>query len=230
MVGRRVHTYDPVFGMDLQPEGIKLPIVWLLYFAEGLYRTATFSLSEEHLARLSARYNHGWIVARVMNTVPELEPYAKGETLIGGLIAALLPRALFPDKYKAGGGEYFERFTQMSLDDPETGESNTSMNLGFSGEFYANFGFTGGIIAAGLWGLASGLLFRWFCNRGLVSPLWWAFYPYVFFWGMKAEEGIGEIQNWFIKAAIVVAAAIYLLPVLQSELFRHQTKDGENES
>ena len=228
--GRAYQTYDPVFGMDLRPEGLNIPVVWFLYFAEGLFRTMTLTLSEEDLSHLSARHNHGWIVARVMNTVPEVEPYAKGETIIGAFIAAALPRVLFPDKYKAGGGEYFERFTQKSLYDSRTGEPITSMNLGFSGEFYANFGFTGGIIASGLWGLASGLIFRWFCYRGSMCHLWWAFYPYIFSVGMKAEEGVGEIVNWLVKATIVAAAVIYLLPALRSELFRHQTKDGENES
>ena len=119
--GRANQTYDPVFGMDLRPEGLNIPVVWFLYFAEGLFRTTTLTLSEEDLSHLSARYNHGWIVGRVMNTVPEVEPYAKGETIIGAFIAAALPRVLFPGKYIAGG-EYFERFTQMSLYDSRTGE------------------------------------------------------------------------------------------------------------
>ena len=217
-------NYDPVFGMDLRPEGLNIPVVWFLYFAEGLFRTTTLTLSEKDLSHLSERHNHGWIVWRVMNTVPEVEPYAKGETIIGAFIAAALPRVLSPGKYRAGG-EYFERFTQMSLYNPRTGEQFVSTNLGFSGEFYANFGFTGGIIAGGLWGLASGLIFRWFCYRGSMCHLWWAFYPYIFATGMKAEEGFGEIVNWVVKATIVAAAVIYLLSALRSQLFRHQTKE-----
>ncbi|HEY5743248.1 MAG TPA: hypothetical protein VIS99_11965, partial [Terrimicrobiaceae bacterium] len=219
-------TYDRVFGMDLRPEGLNIPVVWFLYFAEGLLQTATLTLSEEDLSHLSVRYNHGWIVARVIDTVPEIEPYAKGETIIGAFSAAALPRMLSPDKYVAGG-EYFERFTQTRLYDSRTGERLASMNLGFAGEFYANFGFTGGIIAGGLWGLVSGLIFRWFCKRGSICHLWWAFYPYIFSYGMKAEEGIGEIVNWLIKAAAIAAAAIYLLPGLRSELFRTETKESE---
>jgi hypothetical protein len=220
-------TSDPVFGIDLRPEGLNIPVVWLLYFAEGLFRTMTLSLSEEDLSHLSVRYNHGWIVGRVMNTVPEVEPYAKGETIIGAFIAAALPRALSPDKYTAGG-EYFERFTQTSLYDSRTGRRRASMNLGFAGEFYANFGFTGAIIAGGLWGLVSGLIFRWFCDRGSMCHLWWAFYPYIFSYGMKTEEGVGEMLNWLVKASIVAAVVIYLLPALRNELLRDQTKDGEN--
>jgi hypothetical protein len=226
---RGERTSDRVFGMDLRPEGLNIPVVWFLYFAEGLLQTVTLTLSEEDLSHLSVRYNHGWIVARVMNTVPEIEPYANGETIIGAFSAAAIPRVVSPDKYVAGG-EYFERFTQTRLYDSRTGERLASMNLGFAGEFYANFGFTGGIIAGGLWGLVSGLIFRWFRKRGSICHLWWAFYPYIFSYGMKAEEGVGEILNWLVKATIVAAAVIYLLPALRNELFRRRTKAGENES
>ena len=113
----------------------------------------------------------------------------------------------------------------MSLYNPRTGEQFVSTNLGFSGEFYANFGFTGGIIAGGLWGLASGVDFSVVLLPRIDVPPLVGILPYIFATGMKAEEGFGEIVNWVVKATIVAAAVIYLLSALRSQLFRHQTKE-----
>src|ERR1035437_3455186 len=203
-----------LFGLHLRQAGMARPVVWLLYVADATLRTVTFQLSDREISHLVERQNHGWVVNQVMLRVPQLEPYAKGETIWIALASAAMPRFLAADKYRAGG-EDFERFTGMSLMDPETGERSTSMNLGFSGEFYANFGKLGGILASGLFGLLSGLTLRWFYRKSFRSVLWLGFFPFVFLWGMKAEEGIGEMLNWLVKASFIVAAVVWVSPVRQ---------------
>jgi hypothetical protein len=205
---------DPVFGMDVRLGGALTPLVWFLYVLDGGYRTLTFQLTGDELSHLLDRQNHGWIINKIMLRVPESEPYARGETIRTALYAAFVPRFLAPEKYRAGG-EFFERFTGRSLLD-STGERGVSMNLGFTGEFYANYGKSGGILASGIWGLLSGLILRWVYRKGLRLPLWLAFFPFVFLWGMKAEEGIGEILNWVVKASFVSAAVILFSPLRQA--------------
>lgn len=209
--------HDEVLGMNVVMTDRNRPFVWALYVVEGLWQTVTLSLEESVTGGLSARHNHGWIVDAVMQHVPASEPYAQGETCIAAVKSALLPRLLFPDKYLAGGSN-FERFTGRTLDNPLTGERLASMNLGFAGEFYANFGYAGGIIASGFYGLLSGLLLRVFWRRARDHPLWWAFYPFIFFFGLKAEEGMGEIVNWVFKASVVAAAVYFTLPNLRAAL------------
>ncbi|MEI6784180.1 MAG: hypothetical protein WCQ21_25085 [Verrucomicrobiota bacterium] len=212
-----------LFGLPLRQAGLDKLLVWFWYLADAAVRTVTFQLSDAEISHLIERQSHGWIVNQVMLRVPHFEPYANGQTIWVALEAAALPRFLAPDKYRAGG-EYFERFTGMSLIDPDTGARNTSMNLGFSGEFYANFGKLGGILTSGLFGLLSGLVLRWFYRKSFRSVLWLAFFPFVFLWGMKAEEGIGEILNWVVKASVVVAVILWLSPARQELAMSRPTK------
>ena len=215
-----------LFGFNWHQTGMAKPVVWLLYVADAALRTVTFQLGDEEISHLVERQNHGWIVNQVMLRVPQFEPYAQGETIWVALKSAVLPRFLAPDKYVAGGA-HFERFTGISLIDPDTGARSASMNLGFSGEFYANFGKLGGILASGIFGLLSGLILRWFCQQSLKGILWLAFFPYVFLWGMKAETGLGEIFNWLVKASLVAAVTVSLSPMRRVLPLRRSGSNGQ---
>jgi hypothetical protein len=189
-------------------------IGWRLigYLAEGLYRSAMLNWEDDFLADTATRYNQGWIINRVMQFVPAEEPYAKGETLVTAAKASVMPRVLAPGKYLAGGKLHMARFagTQLSGD--------TSMNLGFAGEFYANFGYRGGITACFVYALCLGLMFRWVLNRSSRSPLWWAFVPYVGSNTFKAEDGIAEILNWIVKATLVAVVVYKFFPTIRATL------------
>ena len=95
---------------------------------------------------------------------------------------------------------------------------DTSMNLGFAGEMYANFGYSGGIVGCGIYALILGLLFRWVTVRAQTSPLWWAIAAYVGHWALKAETDIGAVLNYLVKAAVVVFVVVMCLPALRAEL------------
>jgi hypothetical protein len=163
---------------------------WVQYLTEGLQRTLTLTLGEEFVGDTLVRYNQGWIVSRIMFVVPESEPYAMGDTLVEAARAALLPRLIDSNKIRAGGQEKMARFAGMELNE------NTSMNLGYAGEMYANFGLLGGIFASGLYAFAFGLIFRWICLRAFKHALWWSFVPYIFFSVLKGDDGVAEVLNW----------------------------------
>lgn len=203
-------------NMPLTP--INKPLILGIHFVEGLIHVVTWDLEDEFLSHISARFNQGWVVNMVLQHVPENEPYAKGETIIRAIVSAVVPRVLAPDKYRAGGREYMERFAGYS---PLRG---TSINLGYSGEFYANFGHHGGILATGIYALLLGLLFRVAFHLSKHNPLWWAFVPFMANWAFKAEEGVGEIINWLVKGLIVTIIIVHILPGLRSTLLRTRTK------
>jgi hypothetical protein len=184
---------------------------WLWYLAEGLYEAATFDMDRQFLCDTIVRYNQGWIVNQVMNQVPTEEPYAKGETLVTAAKAALLPRVVAPQKYSAGGKLHMARFAGLEM-------QGTSMNLGYGGEFYANFGYYGAMAGCFIYAALLGLAFRWVARRSLRSPLWWVFLPYVGSIAFKAEEGIAEVLNWVVKASIIAAAVYLLSPALRAAL------------
>jgi hypothetical protein len=158
------------------------------------------------------RFNQGWIIDRVLQYVPTEQPLAHGETVISAFKAALLPRVFAPNKAIAGGRLLMQRFADY------TPFEDTSMNLGFAGEMYANFGYWGGIVGCGIYALILGLLFRWVAMRAQTSPLWWAIAAYVGHWALKAETDIGTVLNYLVKAAAVAFVAILCLPALRAEL------------
>jgi hypothetical protein len=186
------------------------------YLAVGLKHAATLDISNKFIADMAVRYNQGWIINRIMFFVPSLEPYAKGNTIKTAAMAAVLPRVIAEEKFKAGGEEYMARYAGMEL-----GET-TSMNLGYAGEMYANFGFVGGIIGCGLYAFLFGLLFRWVCNKAFLHPFWWAVAPFIFCAALKAEDGIADTLNWTLKSCLVAAGVYFVFPGFRAALSRQQ--------
>ena len=148
------------------------------------------------------RFNQGWIVNRVMLWVPAREPFAEGELLKREILSSLVPRFMAEEKYRAGGREEFERYTGHELFD-------ASMGLGYAGDMYANFGHWGGIAGVGLYALLLGIGYRWVYVRALRYPLWWAWAVYVGIVALKAEDSVGFVLNWIVKATVVAAAVIW---------------------
>jgi hypothetical protein len=185
---------------------------WMNQLATGLIKSAKGQWDPDFVSYMLVRYNQGWIVNRVMVAVPATEPYAKGATLISDLEACVLPRILSPNKLVAGGQANMARYANYQLNE------GTSMNLGYAGEMYANFGYWGGIVGCFAYALILGLAFRWVCSRAAANPLWWVFLPYVGLVGLKAEEGIGDVWNYLAKAALVSVAIYYIFPAIREAL------------
>ena len=186
---------------------------WLGYLGKDFVQEVTGDFDAEAWGDTIARYNQGWIISRVMQHVPEVEPYARGETIKDALIAAAFPRFIMANKVIAGGKANMARFAGMELNE------NTSMNLGYAGEMYANFGYWGGILGCGCYALLLAAVFRWFYSKALTAPLWWCVLPYVAFPALKAEEGLAEVINWIAKAAIVMVLVMLAFPAFRKSLF-----------
>lgn len=168
-------------------------------------RIGTHFLSHpDTVAATFVRFNQGWIVNRVMQRVPDLEPYANGSTILMGLYAAFIPRIIDPDKPLAGGRINFEKYTGLKL------SRETSMNIGVTGEMYANFGLYGGVFGMTVYGYLIGLLYLCLYNKAKENPVWWAWGPFVGFMAMKAEEGLMETTTWIIKSMVVMLLVIYV--------------------
>lgn len=165
----------------------------------------------EILSQTLMRMNQGWIVHRVMAWVPSHEPYAGLSIITRQGIGVLLPRFIMPDKFQVGGREHFERYTGHQL-------FGTSMGLGYAGEFYAAFGWEGGILAGFLYGLLFGAAFERLKQAAHTNPLWWAWGPFIFLVAIKAEDAVGHAVNWAVKAFLVVLLVRYQL----ARLFRRR--------
>lgn len=152
---------------------------------------------------MGARLNQGWIIARIMNHMPEKLDFVHGETIETALYASLLPRFLAPGKAKAGGRANFERFTGTPL--PET----TSMDISLAGEGYANFGMVGG------WAFIFlvSLMYNWVIVKVVAlsksNPTLILWIPFLFFQVMKAETDFATVFNYLTKAALITFLTFY---------------------
>jgi hypothetical protein len=201
-----------VFGRPLELSSWTRPFVSVLCVADSACKLFAGGYDEESLADSVTRFNQGWIIDCVLQHVPENEPFARGETIYSALEASFLPRVLAPNKLLAGGRDNMERFAGRTL------VEGTSMNLGFAGEMYANFGYRGGIIGCGIYALVLGLLCRWIAVRARTSPLWWAIAAYAGHWALKAETDVGSVMNYVTKASLIVFAVTRCLPAFKAEL------------
>lgn len=149
------------------------------------------------LENTGARLNQGWIIARILNHMPQKYEFVKGETIETALYAGLLPRVLAPTKAKAGGRANFERFTGTEL--PES----TSMDISLAGEGYANYGIYGGMVFL----FIIGLFYNWIIIKVLAisknHPTLILWLPIMFFQVIKAETDFATVFNHFTKAALV---------------------------
>lgn len=211
--GQEVHSR--VLGDSFRvSSSLMWPVVLAAYMFDGAVDLVTGNMDEVFCGHLTDRYNQGWIVNRIMMHVPEYEPYAMGETIVTAFTDALLPRFLVPKAYVAGGKEAMRRFANIELNE------GVSMNLGYLGEMYANFGYYGGILGVGAYGLVFGLMFRWVYRKAKENTLWWAIVPYISFTTIRAEDGIEDVVNWVVKAMVVgFIVLVCVCPAIRACLF-----------
>jgi len=183
-----------------------------LCLLQSATKAFTDGYGDDALGDMVQRFNQGWIIDRVLHHVPAEEPYASGETIVSALVASALPRIVMPGKHEIGGRAFMERFAGYPI------REGTSMNLGFAGEMYANFGYWGGIAGCGIYALVLGLALRWVCLRARQSALWWAVAIYAAHWAFKAETDIGAVLNYLVKAALVVYLVARCLPAFRAAL------------
>jgi hypothetical protein len=159
------------------------------------------------------RLNQGWIITRVMNYIPNMEPFAEGETIEGAFSAALLPRFLAENKAQAGGRYMMKRFTGIDLQD------SASMNISLIGEAYGNYGREKGIWFMLAIGIVFSLILRYIFIKSRDNPTILFWIPFLFLQVVKAETDLTTTLNYIVKATIVMFIVFYgFRKVLKIEL------------
>ena len=154
------------------------------------------------------RFNQGWLVARVLSYVPNMEPLAEGQTIKTALISAALPRFIYSGKFETGGREFLRRFTGIYLGD------NTSMNIGYIGELYANFGLSAGIFGCFIYALILSLSFRWVSLLSSTRSQLAGLVSFFCFRMPVAESDLTDVFNYLAKALIVIGLLRLFFPIL----------------
>lgn len=179
---------------------------------------ATFELFDpgnpEHLQRIDGRLNQNFLVGAAVARLSETDDYARGGTLWDAILA-LIPRALWPDKpITAGSGYLVTQITGIEFD------KNTSVGVGQTMEFYANFGTLGVVIGFMIMGVVITTL-DWQAGQSLARAdlhgfvLW--FLP-----GIGLLQVGGQLVELTASAAASVVAALLVNKYLD-RLQRKQT-------
>lgn len=200
--------YLTVFGNNLKLTRFNKPFLLMAKTVESSTRLFSADQVGSFISETTLRYNQGWIVDRIILQVPRREPYAGGSTIKSAVIASIFPRFILPNKMKSGGSTLFTRFTGVRIN------STTSMNLGFVGEMYANFGYYGGIIGCGVYGLFLGGILRMLLKAAESRPLVMAFIPFVLNFAVVSEVGLLEVLNYTMKSLLFIAAFYWVFPGL----------------
>lgn len=148
---------------------------------------------------LAKRFNHGYIISKVLYNVPKNVEYGYGEYLGKSIIASCSPRFLWPNKPKTGGSYNISYF----LRDYSSVESLNSYNLGVIGEGYAHFGYYACVYLFFV-GRFIRLVFRKFlaiCIR-LNLLIFWS--PIIFTTFYIIETDLLSLFNGVVKSSLVL--------------------------
>jgi len=167
------------------------------------------SESEATVGDVLARFNQGWIIARIMDRVPRAIPFARGETIREAAIYTLVPRVLYPEKREGASKALFTQYTGLPL------RPWTSMGLGVIGELYANFGVWGGVAATFVYGWVVGFLFSIFLRRSLKNIFWLAVASLVLLPVVEPGWNIEDVSNHIFKAGLIVFFLVWAVPWLR---------------
>jgi hypothetical protein len=170
------------------------------------------TLSSDSLDITVSRLNQGKIVEAIFNHVPHHEPFALGKTIWDALYTSFVPRVLDSSKPLGTDQNRFFKYTGHFL------QEGVSMNLGILGEGYANFGEYGSICLLFVYGLILGLGYRLVIEQARSHPIFWVWFPYVFYWWPKTEGGIAATLNYSVKAVIIFFVIVLISKLWQQAL------------
>jgi hypothetical protein len=159
---------------------------------------------DEELQGIIYRINQGWIISAVMNYIPRVQPYLEGESVKKALYATVVPRFFDSSKQKAGGQDYFERFTGINLE-------TSSMGVSLLGEGYANFGFQGALLFLFIIGSLICFVMNMIYRAAFKYPTIILWIPLIFFQVVKAESDLLRVLNHLVKVTIIVLVIVWIL-------------------
>jgi len=164
-------------------------------------------LDDEGLFQIAVRFNQGWLISSTMSNVPNIVPFANGETIWQSLAAIAVPRFLWPNKPISGGKANIDRFLGIK-------DISYSMNIGPIGEAYANFGIFGGIIFMFFYGLFFLSVFNYMIKLTFSHPTIIFWIPLLFFYAIGVESDMLTTINSLVKTAFFVLILWKLYPIV----------------
>ncbi|MBL0174111.1 MAG: hypothetical protein IPP94_02410 [Ignavibacteria bacterium] len=173
--------------------------------AKKYQSTSTSAAVEESQQQLSTRLSHIYVFSQVVNMTPYQVQFWEGGSYVYFLYS-YIPRFLWPDKPESTiGNEFGHRYSFLSADDNET-----SWNLPWLIEFYANYGSIGVIIGMALIGVLFRMLVGLFSHPE-ITPLEYVFGLTVLFPLYNAESNLALMWSGAITTFIAFYVALRIL-------------------
>lgn len=174
-------------------------------------QSSNFNLifTKESIFFLNLRLNQGLYVSHVMEHVPDFQEYTYGTNLFNGIIAALVPRFIWPNKPKSGGVYNISTYANLDYD------GKTSINISPIGEAY----IVGGSFIAPIIMFLYGLLLNFILSKieNKITKhnniiLWMPIFILPLFQGV--EEDISSILNYYVKFMLVFLFIFYSVKLI----------------
>jgi hypothetical protein len=163
------------------------------------------------IMELARRFNHGYIISKVLYNVPKNVDYGYGIYLGKSLFSSFFPRFLWPTKPMTGGAFNISYFLQ----DYSSVQSANSYNLGIIGEGYAHFGYY-----AFLYLFFVGRLIRYvylkflsICERFNLLIFW---SPIIFTTFYVIETDFLALVNGLVKSSLV----LYMIVIMSQKYLK----------
>lgn len=172
-----------------------------LYNSDLLTKENLFS--DAFRAYTVARFNNGAVISYVINRVPNIIPYANGNTIYSAIIGSFIPRLIWPTKETSGTAMYL-KYTGLRFEGASYGISQL-------GEGYANFGKRGGILYMFLLGLTMSVLLRRIVKYINKNPNYFYFLPIIFLHGVKVETELNRSLGFMLRVIIVLYILNFIL-------------------
>lgn len=155
--------------------------------------------SFDNLATHSVRINQGWMLASTLSQVPSNEAHAGGSLNLAYLQSAILPRFLAPNKMNAGDKVVFNKYSGHEI------TTGTSMALGLFADGYIDFGYIGGILYVGLFGVLLAWIIKFYLRKSVQYPVLIYFLFIVFLYPVRPDcETQTTLGNLFKSSVLVI--------------------------
>lgn len=159
--------------------------------------------SDAFRAYTIARFNNGAVISYVINRVPNIVPYAHGNTIKSAIIGSFIPRLIWPSKETSGSTMYL-KYTGLRSEGASYGISQL-------GEGYANFGKRGGILYMFLLGLTMSFLLIRIIKYINKNPNYFYFLPIIFLHGVKVETELNRSLGFMLRVIVVLYILNFIL-------------------
>lgn len=163
--------------------------------------------SERRIAEALVRFNQGYFLAAVLNTVPEKVDFQNGNHTTLILEAVFFPRFLVTNKLISGNSSVTSKYTNKPI------KEGTSMSIGLLGDSYIDYGFYFGILLCFFYGFIFSMFLFFFNKMTKGNSILVHFVPLLIYYSIRPDNDTHTALGFMFKSLV-------LLYILQRLLFK----------